>query len=70
MGRFDVPPKPVIGKHLNTWYCLHECPTGDAPGAIADIQAWAAKNGWPAPSVPKKQPLFPEKPYKPGEFVD
>lgn len=69
-GRFDVPPKPVIGKHLNTWYCLHECTTGDAPGAIADIQAWAAKNGWPAPSVPKKQPLFPDKPYKPGEFVD
>ena len=69
-GSFDVPPKPVIGKHLSTWYCLHECPAGEAPGPIADIGAWAAKNGWPTPSIPKKQPLFPDKRYKPGEFVD
>lgn len=69
-GRFDVPPKPVIGRHGTNWVCLHECPNGDAPGIIPDIKAWAAKNGWPVPKAPKKMPLFPDKPYKPGELVD
>ena len=69
-GRFDVPPKPVIGKHGNVWVCLHECPNGEAPGIIPDIKAWAAKNGWPVPKRPKKMPLFPDKPRKPGTFID
>ncbi|MEC5384231.1 hypothetical protein VVD49_00780 [Uliginosibacterium sp. H3] len=69
-GRFDVPPKPVIGRHGTNWVCLHECPNGDAPGIIPDIKAWATQNGWPAPKVPKKMPLFPDKPYKLGELVD
>ncbi|MCX9158214.1 hypothetical protein OPU71_18985 [Niveibacterium sp. 24ML] len=69
-GRFDVPPKPVIGRHGTNWVCLHECPNGDAPGIIPDIKAWAAKNGWPVPKAPKKMPLFPNKQYKPGELVD
>ena len=69
-GRFDVPPKPVIGKHGNVWVCLHECPNGEAPGIIPDIKAWAAKNGWPVPKRPKKMPLFPDKPRKPGAFID
>ena len=69
-GRFDVPPKPVIGKYENTWVCLHECPDGDQPGVILDIKAWAAKHGWPVPKRPKKAPMFTDKPYKRGEFVD
>lgn len=69
-GRFDVPLKPVIGKYENTWVCLHECPDGDQPGVIPDIKAWATKHGWPVPKRPKKVPMFTDKPYKRGEFVD
>lgn len=69
-GRFDTPSKPVIGKHGAAWVCLHECPNGEAPGIIPNIAIWAAKNGWPAPKPPKKQPMFPDRPLKRGEFVD
>jgi len=69
-GRFDVPPKPVIGKHGNVWVCLYECPNGDAPGIIPDIKQWATKNGWPVPKPPKKQPMFPDRQLKRGEFID
>lgn len=69
-GRFDVPPKPVIGKHGNVWVCLHECPNGEAPGIIPDIKAWAKANAWPVPKPPKKQPMFPDRVYKRGEFID
>lgn len=69
-GRFDVLPKPVIGKAFDTWVCFHECPKGEAPGIIPDIKAWAAKNGWPEPKPPKKQPLFPDRDFKRGEFID
>ena len=69
-GRFDTPPKPVIGKHGKVWVCLHECPNGEAPGIIPDIAAWAKKNGWPVPKRPKKQPMFPDKEFKRGQFID
>lgn len=69
-GRFDVPPKPVIGKHGKVWVCLHECPNGEAPGIIPDIKAWAKANNWPVPKPPKKQPMFPDREFKRGEFVD
>jgi hypothetical protein len=66
-ARFD-DKKPVIGKHENQWYCLHECPGGAGPGAIDNINAWAAKNGWPAPKPPTKVPMFPDPPAKPGAY--
>lgn len=69
-SRFDTPPKPVIGKHGNVWVCLHECPNGEAPGIIPDIKIWAKANDWPVPKPPKKQPMFPDREYKRGEFVD
>lgn len=69
-GRFDIPPKPVIGKHGKVWVCLHECPNGEAPGIIPDIKAWAKANAWPVPKPPKKQPMFPDREFKRGEFVD
>lgn len=69
-GRFDIPPKPVIGKHGEVWVCIHECPNGQVPGIIPDIKAWAKANGWPVPKPPKKQPMFPDREFKPGEFVD
>lgn len=69
-GRFDVPSKPVIGKHGKVWVCLHECPNGEAPGIIPDVKAWAKANGWPVPKPPKKQPMFPDREFKHGEFID
>lgn len=69
-SRFDTAPKPVIGKHGNVWVCLHECPNGEAPGIIPDIKAWARANGWPVPKPPKKQPMFPDREFKRGEFSD
>lgn len=69
-GRFDVPPKPIIGKHGKVWVCLHECPDGDAPGIIPNIKVWAKKHGWPVPKQPVKQPMFPDSQFKPGELVD
>ena len=46
------------------------CPNGEAPGIIPDIKLWAARNGWPVPKRPKKQPMFFDREYKPGEFID
>ena len=69
-GRFDIPPKPVIGKQGKAWMCLHDCPNGAAPGVIPDIAAWAKQQGWQVPKRPKKMPLFPDVPRKRGEFVD
>ena len=69
-GRFDVPPKPVIGKAFDTWVCFYECPNGEAPGIISNIKAWAKANSWPVPKPPKKQPMFPDREFKRGEFID
>lgn len=60
-ARFDDAPRPVIGKHGDYWLCLHECPEGDAPGIIPDIQAWTAKRGWP---MPKPVPFFADSKFK------
>lgn len=60
-GRFDIPPKPVIGRHGDSWFCLHDCPDGDLPGYIPNIKSWLARHHWPMPVVPKKMPLFPDK---------
>jgi hypothetical protein len=69
-GRFDIQPKPVIGKMGDTWLCLHDCPDKELPGVIADIRAWTAKHGWPMPQRPKKMPIFPDHQRKAGGFVD
>ncbi|HJV85621.1 MAG TPA: hypothetical protein VJ698_09095 [Noviherbaspirillum sp.] len=58
-SRFEDPPKPVIGKHDKTWYCLYECPNGEAAGVIPDIAAWSKRHGFPLPKRPRKQPMFP-----------
>jgi hypothetical protein len=60
--------KPVIGNHKGVWYCLHDCPNGDRPGRIEDIQAWAKQNGWTAPKPPTKAPTFPDPPAKSGTY--
>ncbi|RJG06146.1 hypothetical protein D3870_09130 [Noviherbaspirillum cavernae] len=64
-SRFEDPPKPVIGRHEKTWYCLHECPNSEAPGTIPDIAAWTRKHGFPVPKRPRKQPMFPN-----ADFAD
>lgn len=66
-ARFD-DKKPVIGKDENQWYCLHDCPGGDKPGPIADIKAWAAKNGWSVPKRPTRVPTFPDPPATAGTY--
>lgn len=60
--------KPVIGQQEGNWYCLHDCPGGDTPGAIPNIRAWAAKQGWAAPKPPTKAPTFPDPPAKQGTY--
>lgn len=67
-ARFSDPKKPIIGKHENDWYCLHECPNDDKPGLITDITAWAKKQGWPAPKPPTRIPVFPDPPAKSGGY--
>ena len=66
-SRFDRQ-KPVIGKHADTWYCLHECPGGAQPGPIADINTWAKANGWSAPKPPTRMPVFPDDPGRQGKY--
>ena len=66
-ARFD-DKKPVIGKHENHWYCLHDCPGSDKPGPIANINAWAEKNGWSAPKRPTRVPTFPDPPAASGTY--
>jgi len=46
------------------------CPNGEAPGIILNIRLWAARNGWPEPRPPKKQPMFPDREFKHGELLD
>ena len=60
--------KPVIGKHEDHWYCLHDCPGGEKPAMISDIKVWAEKNGWPVPKRPTKMPVFPDPPAKSGTY--
>lgn len=60
--------KPIIGKHEATWYCLYDCPKGEAPGPIADIQAWANANGWRAPKRPTRMPVFTDDPGRRGKY--
>ena len=67
-ARFSDAPKPVIGKHEADWFCLHECPAGEAPGLIPDIKAWAARHGWPVPKRPTRSPMFPDPPARPGTY--
>jgi hypothetical protein len=62
-SRFEDPPKPVIGRQGKTWLCLHECPAGEKPGVIPDIRAWTTKHGFPMPTRPSKQPLYPNADY-------
>jgi hypothetical protein len=66
-GTFDRQ-KPVIGKHADTWYCLHECPIGDKPGPIANINAWAKANGWTPPKPPTRMPVFTDDPKRRGRY--
>jgi hypothetical protein len=68
-ARFD-DKKPVIGKHEDQWYCLHDCPNGDKPGAIANIATWASKNGWQVPQRPTRMPMFPDPPGKIGRYPE
>ena len=67
-ARFSDPTKPIIGKHDNDWYCLHECPDGGEPGLIPDINDWARKQGWPVPKRPTRVPVFPDPPAKTGVY--
>ncbi len=60
--------KPVIGQHEGDWYCLHDCPGGDAPGLIPDIKAWAKRFDWHAPVPPTRVPTFPDPPAKSGTY--
>jgi hypothetical protein len=66
-ARFE-DKKPIIGKHEKQWYCLHDCPSGNKPGPIADINQWAAKQGWKAPKPPTKAPTFPDPPNRSGTY--
>lgn len=60
--------KPIIGKHERTWYCLYDCPGGGKPGPIADIKAWAVRNGWRPPRPPTQSPTFPDPPARSGTY--
>lgn len=62
-ARFEDRPTPVIGMQGNQWLCLYECPAGEQPGVIPDIQKWTRKYGFPMPVQPVKQPLYPDKDY-------
>ena len=69
-SRFDSPVKPVIGNHKGTWYCITDCPSGDSPGPIADMKAWAKRGGWPMPAKPKNVREFMDTPVKRGEVQE
>lgn len=69
-SRFSDPPKPVIGKYGDQWFCITDCPAGDKPGEIADIKAWAARSGWPVPQRPKNPRAFINKTVTPRTFAD
>jgi hypothetical protein len=57
-SRFQDAPKPVIGQHLGQWYCITDCPEGNAPGKIENIRLWAAKQGWSVPERPENVRRF------------
>lgn len=63
-ARFSDPPKPVIGRHGRTWLCLHDCPAGEKVGPIPDINAWVKKHGFPPPTKPRRQPIYPNSKFK------
>jgi len=65
---FNDVRKPIIGKHADDWFCLHDCPKGAKPGLIPDIKVWAAENGWPVPKRPTRIPVFPDPPAKSGHY--
>ena len=65
---FNDERKPIIGKHADDWFCLHDCPKGAKPGLIPDIKVWAAENGWPVPKRPTRIPVFPDPPAKSGHY--
>jgi hypothetical protein len=68
-ARFD-DKKPVIGLHHGTWYCLHDCPKGQAPGPIPNIRIWATQNGWKPPVPPKRMPIFPDRLVEPDSLAE
>lgn len=61
-SRFRDAPKPVIGSYMGTWFCLTDCPDGEAPGVIPDIKAWSARHGWPVPEKPADVRAFKDTP--------
>ena len=63
-ARFEDGPTPIIGMQGKQWLCLHECPAGEQPGVIPDMQAWTRKHGFPMPVPPSKQPRYPNKDYE------
>jgi hypothetical protein len=69
-SRFDSPVKPVIGNHRGQWYCITDCPVGDAPGPIADMSAWLKRSGWPMPKKPKDVREFRDRPVKAGDLQE
>lgn len=58
---YDLPVKPVIGRHGESWFCLHDCPDGDPPGYIPNMRRWLERHNWPMPVAPKRMPVFPDK---------
>lgn len=63
-SRFSDPRKPVIGMHGKLWFCLYDCPDGEAPGAIPDIRYWVQIHHLPVPTRPAHQPEYPDAMYK------
>jgi hypothetical protein len=63
-ARFEDGPTPIIGMQGKQWLCLHECPAGEQPGVIPDMQAWTRKHGFSMPVPPTKQPRYPNKDYE------
>lgn len=69
-SRFSDAPKPVIGNHKGQWYCITDCPAGDVPGPIADMNAWVARSGWTIPKKPQNVREFMDAPAKPGKLQE
>lgn len=61
-SRFGDARKPVIGWHEYAWFCFYDCPAGEMPGRIDDIEAWADRFGWLAPQRASSSPVFPDMP--------
>ena len=61
---FENKSKPIIGKHMTTWVCLHECPGGEEPGIIQNIEAWTRKHGFPLPKPAARQPEYPNSMFR------